>query len=238
MKVSVTLLPGALESTDVSDRTVVAIDCFRASTSIVAALAAGAKAVYPFLTVEDARKAAPSIPDAVLAGERGGAKIEGFDLGNSPAEFTNAAVAGRNVVMTTTNGTRLFIAAIKARSVFVGAFVNASVTAEVAAKTGRDIVLAAAGTEGYFSIEDSLCAGMLADKIRRRANVTLDDAAEFALLAYDRAKEDLGRVALRGRGARNVLALGLDGDLKYALAIDSAPTVAKVIREPLRIVKA
>jgi 2-phosphosulfolactate phosphatase len=238
MRVSVTYTPAEFESRDTSGATVVVIDCFRASTSIVAALAAGARAVYPYLAVEEAREAARGREGAVLAGERGGARIEGFDLGNSPGEFTRSAVGGRDVMMTTTNGTRMLVAATRAEAVYVGAFVNAAATARSAAAEGRDIVLAAAGTEGEFSIEDALCAGMMAGRILAEGGGKGDDSAQFAILAYEKAKGGLRQAALGGKGAANVIALGLEKDLDACMAVDSIAAAAKVWREPLRVVKA
>jgi 2-phosphosulfolactate phosphatase len=237
MRIAATWNPTEVDNRDLSRHTVIVIDCFRASTSIVAALAAGAKAVYPFLDVEDARKAAAAIPGAVLAGERGGRRIEGFDLGNSPGEFTPASVGGRDVVMTTTNGTRLLLAVSGSDSVFVAGFVNARATAAAAASVGRDILLAAAGTEGHFSIEDALCAGMLAATLAGEYHGECDDAAEFARLACERAQDDLAGAALSGLGAANVMRLGLREDLDYALRVDALPVVAKVVNAPLRVMR-
>ena len=287
MLVTVTFTPVELEIRDVSSAAVVAIDCFRASASIVRALGAGAEAVYPFLSVEEAFEEREKRPGAVLAGERSGRKVEGFDLGNSPSEFTPEAVGGREVVMTTTNGTRLLSAAANAEALYVSCFLNLSATAgalagfagaagggrtggppaagedgapEAAGKRealfkeaggaagsaadggaaggsgGRgEVVLAAAGTEGLFSIEDALCTGLLARRLRERPGVELDDSAAFAALAAERPWEELRELCLGGRGAANVRAAGLEGDLEDCLRPDESGIVARVEREPLRI---
>ena len=238
MRIGVTYGVEDLESRDISGATAVVIDCFRASTSIVAALAAGANAVYPFVAVDDAVEAAAAMGGAVLGGERGGARIEGFDLGNSPEEYTAEAVAGRNVVMTTTNGTKVLAAAAKAEAVYVGCFVNAGATVRELLSRGGEVVLTAAGTEGYFSIEDALCAGMMIERLCEANEADLEDSSLFARLAYKATGGDVGTYARRGRGASNIRALALDADMDYCLAIDSAPIVAKVLTNPLRVVKA
>src|SRR4051812_42560200 len=106
-RIDVYLLPALVEPEALSGSTVVVIDVLRATTTIVHALAAQAVEVAPFRDVEDARRLANDLGNkAVLGGERGGVPIPGFDLGNSPAEYTSERVAGKTVIFTTTNGTR------------------------------------------------------------------------------------------------------------------------------------
>jgi 2-phosphosulfolactate phosphatase len=236
MKLSVTYTPAEFESRDVAGATVVGIDCLRASTSIVAALMAGAKAVYPFLTVEEALAFHAGRPRAILGGERGGVRIDGFDLGNSPREYTPETVGGREVIMTTTNGTRLLASASRADRIFVAGFVNAAATARALIGFNGEVVLAAAGTEGYFSAEDALAAGLIADVLVRRGDAEPDDSALFARLAYAGAACNLRAAVDAGRGARNVRSIGLDEDIAFSLALDSLPVVAIVEKDPLRVV--
>ncbi len=238
MRVTVTFMPTQFESHDVSGADVVVIDCLRASTCIVTALAAGATAVYAFLTVEEAVAFRGRRPEALLGGERGGARIEGFDLGNSPREYTTESVGGREVIMTTTNGTRLLASATRARRIFVAGFVNATVTAAALAGAPGDVVLACAGTEGYFSVEDALAAGLIATRLVENGRATEDDSSAFARLAYASAAADLQGAVADGRGAQNVRRIGLAPDIDAALAVDSIPLVAPVEREPLRVVRA
>lgn len=146
--------------------TVVVIDVLRASTVIVHALAAGAREVIPCLEIEDARQVAARLPkgQAILGGERGGLPIEGFDLGNSPSEYTAERVAGKTVVFTTTNGTRAMQQCRQARRVLIGALVNASAIVEAVAAEDQ-VHLMCAGTRGEITREDVLVAGLLADRL-------------------------------------------------------------------------
>lgn len=237
MNISATFTPAEFEGRDVSCASVVVIDCLRASTSIVAALASGAKAVYPFLTVADAVAFAGERAGAVLAGERGAARIDGFDIGNSPGEFTPDAVGGRDVVMTTTNGTRLLALAEKASAVYVGCFTNAQATVQALSDCDSDVILAAAGTGGLFSIEDALCAGLMVALLDSQCRCIEDDAASFARLAYDRAKGGLRAAVDAGIGATNVRKAGLAADVDFCMDVDSSHTVAMALSDPLRIVK-
>jgi 2-phosphosulfolactate phosphatase len=138
--------------------------------------------------------------------------------------------------MTTTNGTRTLVAAARADLVLVGAFVNCRVTADAAGDAGRDVLLAAAGTEGHFAIEDVLCAGAMSERLAAQFDAKLDDSALCARLAWRQAQSSLPDAVLRGRGASNVRTLGLGADVDFALHLDSIALVAKVVLEPLRVI--
>lgn len=235
MTVFVSYTPAELGALDISGAAVVAIDCFRASTSIVAALSSGARAVRPFLTVEEVRGAARGRQGVVTAGERKCARVEGFDLGNSPREFSPDVVEGKEVFMSTTNGTALLTAAAGAASVYVAGFVNARATANALSAWRDDIIIAAAGTEGLFSVEDSLCAGLIAGLLEEGR--ALHDSALFARLAYQSARDDLRGATSLGRGAANIMAAGLGADIDVCLAVDSMPVAARVEPTPLRVVR-
>jgi 2-phosphosulfolactate phosphatase len=166
------------------DQTAVVIDVLRATSTIVAALAAGAEAIYPVVSIEDAMKLATSLgrKDALLAGERRGHPVEGFDLGNSPSEFTPESVGGKRVVMSTTNGTAALVAAAGADRVLVCSFVNVSAVAEAVAGVER-LALVCAGREGRYSLDDALCAGILLLRLTAKlgAALELEDGGRTAL---------------------------------------------------------
>ncbi|HSE95214.1 MAG TPA: 2-phosphosulfolactate phosphatase, partial [Methylomirabilota bacterium] len=136
--IDVAFTPEELARTTLAGVTAVMIDTVRASTTIVTALAHGARAVVPVATPEEARAAAAHGVDGpvLLGGERGGAPPPGFALGNSPAEYAGAHIAGRTVVFTTTNGTRALLALTGARAVAVGGYVNAEAVSRWAARQG------------------------------------------------------------------------------------------------------
>ena len=130
MRIDVLLGEAQIAPADVADRVVVVIDVLRAATTVAAALDAGARAVIPFETVDEtaSRAKAYARGEVQLAGERRMVKIDGFDLGNSPAEYTAASVDGRTILYTTTNGTMALAATHGARSCFFAAFVNVAAT--------------------------------------------------------------------------------------------------------------
>jgi 2-phosphosulfolactate phosphatase len=224
--------------------TVVVIDVLRAATTIVYALAAGAAAVVPCLEVEDARRLAAEFPPggAVLGGERGGLPIDGFGLGNSPAEYSPDRVAGKTVLLTTTNGTRAMYRCRLAKRVLVGAFVNAAAVLEQLAGPGP-IHLVCSGTNNQPGSDDLLLAGLLVDRLRRRGNAAsrLDPQAAAARdkwassfpAPYAAEVEPMPRTLLaaalrESAGGKRLLGLGLAADIDAAAEIDRFPIVPEL----------
>jgi 2-phosphosulfolactate phosphatase len=160
-------------------------------------------------------------------------KIPGFDLGNSPEEYTPQRVAGRTIVFTTTNGTRAMMLCRLANRVLLGAFVNFSavcheLAAGVAAQPQRGIELLCAGTKGEITREDALLAGAIVDELSRQFPLRLEtnDQAELAADAWRRAVEriqsgePLAEILRQCHGGRHALELGQERDIEIAAHID------------------
>src|SRR5437764_10007581 len=164
MKIDVFFPPLGLAAEDLGGRGVVVIDVLRATTTVVTALANGAKAVIPAATSEEAVRLASNLEKdgVLLAGERKSLKIEGFALGNSPREMTPATVAGKTIVLATTNGTPALVAAQGGEPVLVGAPVNFKAVAERArgllVQRGT-LVIVCGGRDKQFALEDAYAAG-------------------------------------------------------------------------------
>ncbi len=220
-----------LTSADVQGRVVVVIDVLRASTTIAVALANGARTVIPFESAEEAitRSKAFERGDYKLAGERRNLMIPGFDLGNSPREYTREVVDGKTILFTTTNGTGALIAAQPAREVLVGAFVNFTVVSAMvraAARATSDIAILAAGSERHFSLEDAVCAGRFVRAIRRGlADVALNDGAQASLQLEKRYGNDLARLFEDSSHGRTLAEAGFADDLAVCGALDAHPVV-------------
>ncbi len=154
-------LPTLFVPEDLRGGVAVVIDVLRASTTMSQALFAEANAVIPCGEVAEAQERAANLPGGsfLLGGERGGVKIPGFDLGNSPAEYTPERVAGRTIVFSTTNGTRALKRCEQADQILIGCFANLDAVAKAVGKTGLPAHLVCAGTDGVLSAEDVLCAG-------------------------------------------------------------------------------
>jgi 2-phosphosulfolactate phosphatase len=232
-------LPSLVAEDELADSTVVVIDLLRASTTICQALASGAAEVVPFVDVEATLAAAAACDRAqvVLGGERSGVRISGFDLGNSPSEYTPEAVSNRRVLFTTTNGTRALQHARLAKRVLIGAMVNLSA---VAASVQDDVrvALLCAGTAGQVTREDALAAGAIVDRLTAMPGEPwqINSAAEAARRDWEEiatAARALGRSPsvqlaeeLRDTpGGRNLLAVGYDDDLVACAQIDCLDVV-------------
>jgi 2-phosphosulfolactate phosphatase len=204
---------------------------------MVTALANGAKEVRVFDSLDAARTAASGVADPkLLAGEEHTVRPQGFDLGNSPGDFTADRCRDRVIFMSTTNGTRALVAAQSAPVIFAAALLNVSVTARAVWKEGRDVTLLCSGTQGAFSLEDALGAGAVIDSaIQIVEAAPLRDAANLALDAWKTARNDLPATLRRGQGGHNIIAAGLEPDIDFAARLDVFDIVARVHADPLRV---
>ena len=219
------------------DATVVVIDVLRATTTMATALANGAREIIPCTSIEQARERAKQLRvpghacqarNILTGGERKGVKIEGFDLGNSPRDYTRDRVASSTIVFTTTNGTRALDHARSARCVLIGALVNRTAAARAALATELDIHLLCAGTGGEPSIDDTLTAGAIADAIMRLSeDIELDTTARRAFEAW-RDTTDPGAVFRTCRAGRNLAKAGLGDDIADCLRVDALDVVGEL----------
>lgn len=231
MKVDVYFGPTVLPPAEWHGRVVVVIDVLRASTTIATALAHGARAIIPFESADDVVTRSKSFErsDVLLAGERKMRPIPGFDLGNSPREFTPDVVDGKTILLTTTNGTAALTAVQGAREIVVGSFVNLSAIVAVlktAIRGNVDIALVCAGAERQFALEDAVCAGrMLRALSRRLATASLSDAARAAMVLERRYARDLGALFQDAAHASRLVEAGFAEDLTWCAGLDTHPVV-------------
>jgi len=202
---------------------VIVIDVLRSGTSILNALTNGAEAVIPEASLKQAYRLHVQHPEYLLAGERGGQKPAGFDLGNSPLEFTSKRVAGKSLVLTTTSGTAALIGSQRAKWVLVGTFLNADAAArraeELAVKEGIGVSFVLAGEKGRFSLEDFLCAGAVADGFKP-GSVRFHDKVRAALLAFKQAEGDLIRNVMAAEHSKHLATLGLRRDIDFSCQLN------------------
>ena len=231
---SVHFLPLLTTPEELAAGDVVMIDVLRAGATITTALAAGAREIFPCAEVNQARElAAQAVGKApLLGGERGGLPIDGFDLGNSPCEYTPQVVAGRTIVFTTTNGTQALKICQAARRVMIGSFVNFSTV--IQQLTGEwPIHLLCAGTRGRVTREDVLFAGAVVDKLTGTVieQAGLNDEARIARDVWAaamgdirpphrRAKQRIAEVLHECQGGRNLVGVGLERDIAAAADVD------------------
>jgi 2-phosphosulfolactate phosphatase len=257
-RVFVHLLPRLIPPGSLYGGIAVVVDVLRATTVMVQALASGCEAIIPCTEIEEAKEVAAGLPpgSVLLAGERQGLPIPGFDLGNSPSEFVPEVCRGSTLVMTTTNGTRAILASRQAKRVYIAGFTNLRATSDeisvqfLKKDRGHSVHIICAGTEGHISLEDSLLAGALTSQI-----VQVNDLAERSnfsdLFGNDEAfmvvtqwleverfleKRPLWKLLSVGRGGQNVLAIGRKPDIDEAAHFDRFNLVAEMQLDSLKIV--
>jgi 2-phosphosulfolactate phosphatase len=232
MRLDVLFTPAGLTLAEVQGRTVFVIDILRATTSMCAAMGSGAKAILPVASTEEALRLAQTLgsDDVLLAGEKRCVRIDGFHLGNSPLEMTEAAVRGRTIILTTTNGTRALLACQGAASVHPACAGNLSLAAERAREALEqegDVLAVCAGRDGAFSLDDAYTAGrlvaaMLGGSVKRRG---LNDAALASLDLVRRYGERWERPLRRSRAGRDLVRLGFGEDVAAAARLDAYPVL-------------
>ena len=243
--VRVHLTPGGVTgdriAISLAEEQAVVVDVLRATTTIIQALSSGATAVVPCLSPEDALGLSGRLDPArvLLVGEKGGVKPPGFDLGNSPLDFTPARVRGKSIVMGTTNGTRALLSVAKAGRVFAGAFVNLSALVEELNQTGDPVRIVCAGQHGQPCGEDTLFAGWLARELSHLDEpyaVSGDVETRLAVEMAGTMEPGQLHAALQAEEhGRTLAGLGFAGDVELASSLDSLPVVPRLRHDPTRL---
>ena len=243
-------LPSMAEKSVVENSVAVVIDVLRATTVVAYAMNSGVKEIFPMLDIEEAFRLKEKIEcqapaSVLLGGERKGLPIKGFDLGNSPQDYTPERVGGKTLVFTTTNGTVAMHAARSARRIYTAAFVNAAAVIDRIAKEKR-IAIFCAGTNGLETEEDVLLAGCLVCRLCKLdgtsngiENRTLNVSAETARQCWG-SRESIPDAELadrlrQSRGGHNLAAIGLDADIFAAARRDAFDVVPELAPSTMRI---
>ncbi len=232
MNVEVYFNPKSVPEDALKGKVVVVIDVLRACSTIVTALAHGARAVVPVADTGEATRIADALDreTTLLGGERGAKPIEGYDAGNSPLEYAPDAVAGKTVVLNTSNGTGACGRARGAERVVAGCFLNAGRVVDFLRTALPDDpgdtrgVLLCAGHAGGLALEDTLCAGLLLDRLwEGRAPAAVADGAHVALTQYRHDQHRLARALFGCTHTQRLIALGMGDDVAYCARLDALP---------------
>jgi len=219
MKVDIIISADDINESKIENKVVVVIDMFRATSVIVTALNNGCKEVIPYLTIEETLEHAKKLnrEDYILGGERRAVKIEGFDLSNSPLEYTKERVENKTVLMTTTNGTRTLTKSTTAKKVLIAAMINAKAVAKRLMEINDDVVIINAGTNGNFSMDDYICGGYIIDEMLKfDKELQLTDISKTASMIYESHKDILSYVK-EATHYSFMKSLELDGDIEYCI---------------------
>lgn len=216
MKVSVWASPLAL--TQPPKGVCLVLDVLRATTVMLTALENGAAWIRPVAETDQALSLAGSLsPRPLLGGERKALRIPGFDFGNSPLEYTREIVAGRGIVMTTTNGTRALGACGEAEQVYAVCMRNAAAGARALAQ-GTEGHILCAGTAGRFTLEDGLCAGAILDRL---PDAQPDDLGQAMMALYRAYRREMFSLLRTTAHTGRLLSLGMEEDIHFCLEEDT-----------------
>ena len=232
MQIEVCYTPDLIHQFDVKDKCVVVIDVLRATSCMVAGLGSGVQRITPVATVEECE--ALGAEGYTMAGERGGKKLEQFQMGNSPFDYMKSEFKGAKIATTTTNGTRAIELSREAPEVIVAAFLNLGAVLKHLAAQERDILLLCAGWKGKYNLEDSLLAGGIIEGLKKVA--TFDaDASISAFYLYESMKQDIYYYISRSNHASRLSKFGILKDIEYCSKVDEFEVVPRLVGKELVI---
>lgn len=231
-KIEVCLSPDLIHLYNLKDKIVVVVDIFRATSTMVTALANGVNSIIPVADLEVCRSYKNR--GYIIAGERNGMPAEGFQLGNSPLSYVENAHAGANIALTTTNGT-LAIEKSKEGSeeVLIGAFLNLKATADYLSVKENNVLIHCAGWKGKFNLEDSLFAGALVAALSGSHGFDCDGALAMEAL-YQAHQDDLRTFLNQASHAKRLQNHKIEEDIDFCLRLNEYPIVGKLIEGELK----
>lgn len=225
-KIEVCLSPELIHLHDLKDKMVVVVDIFRATSTMVTALANQVHSITPIADLEICRNFKKQ--GYVIAGERNGLPAEGFELGNSPLSYLDNAFKDKKIAMTTTNGT---LAIEKSKpgpeEILIGAFLNLQATASYLASKKRDVLIHCAGWKGRFNLEDSLFAGALIEALSDTHTAACDGALAMMHL-YQSAKDNLPSFLGQASHTKRLQNHNLEADIDFCLSLNKYDIVGKL----------
>ena len=222
--IDVYIAHNCVKQSEISGRLVFVVDILRASTTIITAFSNGAVNLYPALSIDEAFKLREDHPNALLCGERNARIVEGFDLGNSPFEYSSSVVAGKELIFASTNGSKALISSQGAQLSAVAALTNLSAAVKMS-ESFDSIAVICSGVNSRFSMEDFYFAGHLVMGIKNKTgNAVLNDQAQVSeLLALNNS--DIREVIENSLHGRYLKSIGYDRDVDYASQVDTFDTV-------------
>jgi 2-phosphosulfolactate phosphatase len=244
MKIDVSFSANHFDELQLRDKNIVVIDVLRASTTTIAALAQGAREIIPVANIESAVKISGSLFGEVTlrGGERSGKMIEGFNLGNSPLEYTEATVKGKSIIYCTTNGSVAMSKSRYARNLLIAGFVNMSAVVQSLKELNNDFLILCAGhsgTSGNFSLEDAVCAGMIVTRLQKLELLSLEltDGARAAQVLYKSFGRSILKMMKTTDHGKYLVEIGYAGDLEICSGIDTLPVLPQLSGTVIKLKK-
>ncbi len=205
------------------NKSVVIVDLLRASSTIITALANGAKSIIPAPTVEEAVKIAKNLEKStyLLCGERNTRIIDGFNLGNSPIEYEKEKIEGKKLILSTTNGTKLFELAKHAKKILIGTTLNASSLVDRMIELDNEWMILCAGRDSQYDESDAIATGLFLSLLyKKKIELELNDASKTSLLIYNSAAENLRDALKKTDHGKILIDNGFESDIDFISQID------------------
>lgn len=217
MKINVLYSNQHIDDLYFTGKTSVVIDVLRASSVIVTALTNGAREIIPVGTVDFAMKVSGNAfgGQTLLGGERNTKKVEGFNLGNSPLEYTPELVAGKSIILYTTNGSRAVVKAKFSENLFICCFNNLPAVADKLLSMKKDVEIICAGTNGNFNLEDAVCAGMLVSLMQEKDDtIDVGDSGRASLVLNKTFGKNINKLLKETDHGKLLIENGFGKDIK------------------------
>ncbi len=215
--IDVCLSPDLMHLYHVQDKTVVVVDILRATSCMTTAFAYGVKSITPFASLNDCL--AMKKKNYFTAGERNGEKVPGFDLGNSPFEYMDPKLKGREIAFTTTNGTQAIVKSLEAKEIIIGSFLNLTAVADYLKNGSNNILIVCAGWKGRFNLEDTLFAGAIVELLKDHITPECDSPLAAQHL-YNTAKHNMVDFLKDSSHVKRLNRLDIHKDIEYCLTPD------------------
>lgn len=213
----------SFQEEELRNKTVVIIDVLRASSTIVTAIQNGAKGIIPVADMGEASKISQNVNSAnyLLCGEKNGLKIDGFDLGNSPLDYSPDVIGGKTLIFNTTNGTKAVKKSMTATDVYIASFLNLDTVVEALKRSTRDIILICAGWHGRLSLEDLLLAGNIIYKLTGgKIGNHSRDGSKVAISLYEKFGNDLKNAIFHSNHAARLKDIIGEEDITYCCQLN------------------
>ncbi len=240
MKFNVMFSPVVADELFFTGKTTVVIDVLRATSTIVTALFNGAREVIPVNSIEFAMKVSGNAfgGQTLLGGERNTKKIEGFNLGNSPLEYSKEAVFGKSIILFTTNGSKAIVKAKFSENLFICSFNNLNSVAAELLKINKDVEIICAGRNGGFSLEDTICAGKLISEIQKsKEDCELSDSAKTGVILNKTYGKNIAKALAESEHGKILLDNGFDQDIQYCAKLNNIDAVPYFTNSVLKLLK-
>ncbi len=228
MKINVLFSSQHLEELYFTGKTAIVIDVLRATTVVSTALTNGAKEIIPVSTVDFAMKVSGDAfrSQTLLCGERNTKKVEGFALGNSPSEYKSEVVAGKSLILYTTNGSKSFVKAKFCENLFAACFNNLPAIVKHLVSLKKDVEIICAGTNGGFNLEDSICAGNIVSEIQLlKKNVVLSDSAQASVTLYKNSGDSIEKMLRSTEHGKLLIENGFEQDIEECAKIGTTEVI-------------